>query len=125
PLVVVNSLMVRNHFQHYYGFTADEVHVVRSAIDPDRFAEHDRPKRRLEYRGRWGLGAEATVALFAAMNYRLKGLEPLLHAVARLADRPEGRAAARPFRLLVAGNPDSRRYERMARRLGVGARVRF
>jgi UDP-glucose:(heptosyl)LPS alpha-1,3-glucosyltransferase len=125
PLVVVNSLMVRNHFRQYYGVPADALHVVRSAIDLNRFSEQDRPRRRLESRQRWGLDASDTVALFAAMNYRLKGLEPLLHAVARLLDRPECRGAAPSFRLLVAGNPNYRRYQRLARLLGIGDRVHF
>jgi UDP-glucose:(heptosyl)LPS alpha-1,3-glucosyltransferase len=117
PLVVVNSNMVRNHFRHYYGVPGDDLHVIRSAIDVDRFPEHDRPKRRLEWRRRWDLDPGDTVALFAAMNYRLKGLEPLLHAVGRLTDPT--------FRLVVAGNPNFGRYARLAARLGVAGRVRF
>jgi UDP-glucose:(heptosyl)LPS alpha-1,3-glucosyltransferase len=120
PLVVVNSVMVRNHFQRFYGIAADGLHVVRSAIDPGRFLEHDRPRRRLEWRRRWGLEPDATVAFFAAMNYHLKGLEPLLHAARRLRT-----PAAAPFRLVVAGNPNFRRYERLAGRLGLAGRVRF
>jgi UDP-glucose:(heptosyl)LPS alpha-1,3-glucosyltransferase len=123
PLVVVNSLMVRNHFQHYYGVCAEDLHVIRSAIDAKRFSEHDRPRRRHQERQRWGLGAEDTVALFAAMNYRLKGLEPLLHSVARLLDGPECRTTS--FRLVVAGNPNFRAYERLAQRLGIADRVVF
>src|SRR5205807_1378806 len=67
---------------------------------------------------------DETVALFAAMNYRLKGLEPLLHAVARLCGSRAGAAAPR-FRLLVVGNPDSRTYQRQAARLGIADRVCF
>jgi UDP-glucose:(heptosyl)LPS alpha-1,3-glucosyltransferase len=56
--------------------------------------------------------------LFVAMNYRLKGLAPLLHAVARV---PRGK----PFRLAVVGHPKDGRYRRLADRLGVADRVRF
>jgi UDP-glucose:(heptosyl)LPS alpha-1,3-glucosyltransferase len=118
PLVVVNSDLVRRHFQRHYGISASEVRVVHSAIDAGRFTEHDRPKRRLEWRQRWGIAPEETVALFIAMNYRLKGLEPLLRAVARLAP-------GQPVRLLIAGSPRWRGYERLARRLGVADRVQF
>src|SRR5262249_20289462 len=75
PLIVVNSEMVRRHFLQYYGIAPDELRVVRSAIDPARFEEHDRPRRRLEWRHQWGIGPEETVGLFLAMNYRLKGLD--------------------------------------------------
>jgi UDP-glucose:(heptosyl)LPS alpha-1,3-glucosyltransferase len=118
PLIVVNSDMVSRHFQHFYGIGAEAVRVVRSAVDPGRFAEHDRPRRRAERRQQWGIDATEPVALFVAMNYRLKGLEPLLGAVGRLPSEA-------PFRLLVAGHPRTERYERLATRLGVGARVQF
>jgi UDP-glucose:(heptosyl)LPS alpha-1,3-glucosyltransferase len=118
PLVVVNSHMVSRHFQEYLGYRHDDVRVVRSAIDADRFPEHDRLRRRLEARIRWGLDAEDTVGLFAAMNYRLKGLEPLLHAVRLVPDSVR-------FRLLVVGNPRTAPYVALARRLGLTHRVCF
>jgi UDP-glucose:(heptosyl)LPS alpha-1,3-glucosyltransferase len=118
PLIVVNSDMVRGHFQHFLGVPESALRVVRSSIDPERFIEHDRPKRRLEWRERWGIRTEETVALFAAMNYRLKGLEPLLHAVALLPPNV-------PLRLLVLGNPKTAGYERLSRKLGIVHRVHF
>jgi UDP-glucose:(heptosyl)LPS alpha-1,3-glucosyltransferase len=122
PLIVVNSVMVRAHFQRYYNVRPQDLFVVPNAIDPGRFIDFDRPRRRLEFRQQWGIGAGETVALFVAMNYRLKGLEPLLHAVSRM---PSLRSGDRPFRLLVAGNPHTGRYRRLARRLGIAERVRF
>jgi UDP-glucose:(heptosyl)LPS alpha-1,3-glucosyltransferase len=118
PLIVVNSEMVRDHFEHFLGIPRRALRVVRSAIDPGRFREHDRPKRRVEGRQRWGLRPDETVALFAAMNYRLKGLEPLLHAIRMLP-------AEAPFRLLVVGSPKTGAWERLARRLGAAPRVHF
>jgi UDP-glucose:(heptosyl)LPS alpha-1,3-glucosyltransferase len=118
PLIVAISEMVRGHFQRYYGIDPHDLRVVRIATDPSRFQEHDRPRRRLEWRQKWGLGPGNVVALFAGINYRLKGLEPLLYAVRRLP-------APAPFRLLVAGDPDPAPFERLARRLGVADRVRF
>jgi UDP-glucose:(heptosyl)LPS alpha-1,3-glucosyltransferase len=118
PLVVVNSHMVSRHFEHHLGYRRDDLRIVRSAIDSTRFPEHDRPCRRFEARLHWGLGSDHTVGLFAAMNYRLKGLEPLLHAVRLLPSES-------PFRLLVIGNPRITPYERMARRLGIAGRVHF
>jgi UDP-glucose:(heptosyl)LPS alpha-1,3-glucosyltransferase len=116
PLVVAISDMVRRHFQEHYALGSEHLRLVRLATDPDRFDEHDRPRRRLEWRQQWDLEPSQTVALFAGINYRLKGLEPLLRAIGRL---PES------FRLLVAGHPDHAPYQRLARRLGVADRVRF
>jgi UDP-glucose:(heptosyl)LPS alpha-1,3-glucosyltransferase len=53
-----------------------------------------------------------------AMNYRLKGLAPLIRAAAAVP-------AGRRFRLAVVGHPKFARYERLARRLGVAERFRF
>jgi UDP-glucose:(heptosyl)LPS alpha-1,3-glucosyltransferase len=125
PLILVNSHLVRRHFQHYYGVPEEEVLVIHSAVDPQRLDETDRPRCRLQWRTRWGLMPTDTVGLFAAMNYRLKGLEPLLAAVACLCRGPHYRPAADSFRLLVAGHPDFGRYQRLAGRLGIADRVRF
>lgn len=118
PLVIAISDMVRQHFEERYGVRREDLRVVRIATDLGRLGERDRPRRRIESREYWGLRPDETVALFAAMNYRLKGLVPLLHAV-RLLPREV------PFRLLVAGNPATGRFESLARRLGVAGRVRF
>ena len=65
-LIVANSRMVRRHFQEYYGIPADAVRVVHSAIDPGRFPEHDRLKRRQEFREQWRIEPSEVVGLFAA-----------------------------------------------------------
>ncbi|HEY1380869.1 MAG TPA: glycosyltransferase family 4 protein [Gemmataceae bacterium] len=118
PLLVVNSRMVRDHAAHHYGIPPERVRVIRNAIDPGRFGEHDRPRVRAEERRRWGVGPGEVVAAFVAMNYHLKGLGPLLHAVARLP-------AGSPLRLVVAGSPKTGGWQRLAARLGVAARVMF
>lgn len=118
PLILVNSEMVRHHFQHYLKISATDLCVLRSAIDSERFVVPDRPRRRIEFRDQWGISVEDTVGLFVAMNYRLKGLEPLLHAVALMP------STAR-FRLLVAGSTRTTPYEQLARRLGIEDRVLF
>lgn len=117
PLVIAASRMVQEHFRHHYGIGSDRVRVIHNAIDPQRFSEQDRPRLRMELRDRLGIAPDEAVALFVGHNYRLKGLDPLLHAVREL---PPG-----PFRLLVCGSPKTRRYERMADRLGIKSRVHF
>jgi len=125
PVVIVNSFMVQRHFQEYYGIGPDNLRVVRSAIDPGRFPEADRLKRRQEYREQNGISPDEIVALMAAMNYRLKGLDPLLLAVRRLVNDPIFNGRKPRFRLLVAGNPKVGRYERQARALGIANHVAF
>src|SRR5262245_30674186 len=118
PFIIVNSDLVRQHLRHYLDIPPSQVAVVHSAIDPDRFAATDRPARRVATRQAWNVEPTDTVALFVAMNYRLKGLEPLLKAVARLRHRQH-------FRLAIVGHPRTGTYERLARRLGIADCVRF
>ncbi len=118
PMIIVNSEMVRQHFEDYLGVSPESVRVVRSAIDPLRFAAEDRPKRRHIARRQWGISPDDTVGLFVAMNYRLKGLAPLLNAFA-LTPRNK------PHRLVVVGHPKFAAYQRQAKRLGLGDRVTF
>lgn len=118
PLVIANSRMVRRHFEEFHGIAPETVRVVHMAIDPLRFAAEDRPKRRQAERDRWGVSPDDAVGLFVAMNYRLKGLAPLLRAVA-LVPREK------PFTLAVVGHPKVGRYQRLAAKLGVADRVKF
>lgn len=118
PLVVTNSRLVRRHFEQFYGIAPDTIRVVHAAIDPDRFAADDRPKRRQAERDRWGVSPDDAVGLYVAMNYRLKGLAPLLRAVALV---PRGQR----FTLAVVGGAKFARYQRLADRLGIADRVKF
>ncbi len=118
PTILVNSQMVQRHFQHYLGLGPDRVRVLYSAIDPDRFAADDRDARRAKERLAWNVRANVPVGLFVAMNYRLKGLSPLLHSLKHI---PAGVA----FKLVVVGNAKYQKYGRLAASLGVRDRVIF
>ncbi len=118
PAIIVNSRMVQGHFQQFYGIPPERLRVIPSAIDPLRFAAEDRLKRRSEERERWGVSPELPVGLFVAMNYRLKGLAPLIRAVARVPKDKQ-------FRIAIVGHPKFSRYERLAVRLGVADRFLF
>lgn len=117
PVVVVNSRMVQRHFAEFYGIGPEQLRVVHSAIDPQRFAAADREERRAAERQRWGVPPELPVGLMVAMNYRLKGLTPLIRA-----------AAAMPridHKLVIVGHPKVEGYRRLAEVLGVADRFLF
>jgi UDP-glucose:(heptosyl)LPS alpha-1,3-glucosyltransferase len=118
PVIIANSRMVREHFRIAYGIAHDKVHIVPNAIHPSRFESSQRSQIRDDWRKKWSISDGDPVALFVAMNYRLKGLEPLLHAMRRV---PESSS----LRLLVVGNPLTRSFERLAQRLRVADRVVF
>ena len=118
PIVVVNSNMVRRHFDEFYGIGPEKLRVVRSAIDPTRFAPEDRAERRSAERASWGIANETAVGLFVAMNYRLKGLAPLIRALARVPRDVN-------LKLAIVGHPKFGRYEKLSASLGVRDRLLF
>jgi UDP-glucose:(heptosyl)LPS alpha-1,3-glucosyltransferase len=118
PLLVANSNLVRQHAVQYHGAVASAIPVIHNAIDPHRFAEHDRPAVRAAMREQWAIDDADVAGAIIAMNYRLKGLKPLLRSLALLPSDS-------PFRLLVVGSPKTKPWEKLARRLGVENRVRF
>ena len=117
PVILVNSRMVRGHFGQYLGIPENRVRVLYSAIDPDRFTTSDRAAARATERAAWGVTTE-TVGLFVAMNYRLKGLAPLLRSLVHVP-------RDRPFRLVVIGGKKFEPYRTLAKDLGVADRVTF
>jgi UDP-glucose:(heptosyl)LPS alpha-1,3-glucosyltransferase len=82
-------------------------------------------KCRSQCREQYGIAPNEVVGLFAAMNYHLKGLEPLLHATQRLFARPEFVGNAPPFRLMIVGHPRAHSYQKLAHQLGIDDAVRF
>jgi len=66
----------------------------------------------------WGIADDVPVGLFVAMNYRLKGLAPLIRALARVPRDVS-------LKIAVVGHPKFARYERLAESLGVQDRVIF
>lgn len=118
PVMIAISDMVRRHFHEYYGIKPEAVRVLHPAIDPHRFADPDQRGRGLDWRQQHGIAADETVALFVGLNYPLKGLAPLLRAVARVPRQ-------HPLRLVVVGDPDIDPYRRLAGSLGIESRVCF
>lgn len=92
------------------------VEVVRNGVDLARF----RPENRLAFRAPWrrrlGLDDRVPVWLFVAHNFRLKGIDTAIAALARPS------SAGRDATLLVAGRGHRARAARVAARLGLGGR---
>lgn len=120
--VVAVSKMVRDHLEQHHGVAHELVRVIPNAIDADRLAVADRRACRSGLRARLGLGEDDLVYLFVGHNYRLKGLGPLLEALAfRRLRHPDGR----PIHLVACGGGDSSPFRSQADRLGLGPTVHF
>jgi D-inositol-3-phosphate glycosyltransferase len=118
--IVALTAVDRQQMIRHYGEHAPIV-VIPGGVDLERF----RPLPRTAAREQLGLTAGGKVVLFVGRIQRLKGLEVLLRAFARLGDLDA--------RLLIVGgrpgtSPESReitRLQHLATRLGVAERTRF
>jgi UDP-glucose:(heptosyl)LPS alpha-1,3-glucosyltransferase len=119
--VIAISNMVKRDIVSYFNFPAERIAVVFNTVDLNRFHPALRERYRDAKRKELGIDEHAIVLLFAGNNYRLKGLEPLLHAVAILKKR----SPDVPVRLIVLGRGQIWLYRHKANRLGVADVVLF
>jgi len=117
--IIANSQMVRGHILSYYRVPPERIHVIHNGVDTERFSPALREKHGGEVRRKFGLSPSEVVLLFAANNFRLKGLTPLIRAVGELSD------ASDRLRILVMGRGRPGGFRRLARRLGCGRKIVF
>lgn len=118
PFIIAPSHFTARHFEYYHNIPRHRIAVVPNGID--RVPELTwLEQHRQIFRRRLGLAGDEVAVLFAAHNYALKGLEPLLHAFAPVAN------AQPTAKLLVCGARQSAKYQRLAARLGIAGSVRF
>ena len=113
--IIAISPMVKEDIVRYYGVPEEKIAVVFNCVDLGRFHPKNRTIFRKAKREDLGIDDSALLLLFAGNNYRLKGLEPLLHSLIYL----KRWFLNRPFFLLIVGRGRIGRYLGMARRLGV------
>ena len=116
-LLCVSDMVRRTGRTHYPALPEAKLVTLFNAVDPDRFDPDAKPQAAEEVRARYGIGADKTVALIVAQDFKRKGLRPAVEGLARVPDER--------LVLLVVGKPDPRAYEELARRLNVSHRVIF
>lgn len=119
--VIAISTMIKRDVIARYGFPEEKIAVVFNSVDLDRFHPRNRDLHRRKTRARLGFDDATLLLLFAGNNFRLKGVETLVRALASLIQRSQ----QRKYHLLVAGRGHTGRYTRLARRLGVADKVTF
>lgn len=114
--VVAVSRRVQREVEREYEVAPGRISVCWGGVDLARFHPADPRKRRASRRAR-GLDPDAPVALFVANEFRRKGLDTLLAALAR-QEEPS-------LRVAVVGRGRAWPYREMARRMGLDGRVHF
>jgi glycosyltransferase involved in cell wall biosynthesis len=113
--IAVSAAVARLHATA--GVPADRISVIYNGVGAEHLAEPEQPPDHL--RAELGLPAGSLIGTVSRLSPE-KGLDNLLRAIARLADK--GMAST----LLIAGEgPEAEPLRRLAGELGIAERVRF
>ena len=119
---VAVSRMVANDLRRFHCVPEDHVSVIPNAIDADRLRVGDRAGVRARIRAEHGLADTDLVGLFVAHNFRLKGLPPLLEAMAARVRLDPSR---RVIHLFVCGGGKIAPMRRIVERLGLSGAIQL
>jgi len=118
-LVVAVSRKVADDLVALWNVAESTLRIVPNGVDTARFAPERCAALRPAARAALGVVDATPVFLFIARNPRLKGLSPLLRAVADLHRRGVA------LRVVVLGSEVAPAFRREAARLGIGRAVHF
>jgi UDP-glucose:(heptosyl)LPS alpha-1,3-glucosyltransferase len=119
--ILLTTASERDTYRQHHNTPAQRLHLLPPGVAPDRRAPQDAPRRRKAVRTSLGLEPQELALLFVGSEFASKGLDQAITALAHLReDQPSVKS-----RLLVVGQGKSRRYQRLARRLGVAEGVVF
>jgi UDP-glucose:(heptosyl)LPS alpha-1,3-glucosyltransferase len=110
----------REKFRRYYQTPLERFHVLPAGIPRDRMRPPDAAEIRQRMRKELAIGPQDYVALMVGSDFKRKGLERAIRALAALPEALRQRAW-----LMVAGRGHERPYRRLAARLGVESRLQM
>lgn len=111
--VVAVSERVRRQLKEYHHVPDDRIVTIPNGINLARFVPSNASSR-AETRLSLGVSPDVPLLLFVGNQYRLKGLEFAIRALAEMKTRAV---------LLVVGSDNATPFKRLAEKLGVSARV--
>lgn len=124
PTVVAISKYVAEQFKQHYGLSDERIAVIPNGVkitEQIDVAESKRLRKQITAQ----LGLKETdnpvFLLFAANNFRLKGLDCLIKAM-RLASR---KGLEREVYLIVAGDGRIRKYQHLVEKLNIHKKITF
>jgi UDP-glucose:(heptosyl)LPS alpha-1,3-glucosyltransferase len=116
-ILTISQVQEQSYVQ-YYGTAADRIHPMPPNLPRDRLAGPDAVEMRRAFRQTLGLGESDRLLLQLGSDFRRKGLDRSILALASLPA-----ALLAKTWLCVVGDSPARPCARLARRLGVGDRV--
>lgn len=107
-------------FKKHYGTQDERFFILPPGIALDRKYDHQSPTIRHTFRQSQGIDESAIVLLQVGSDFKRKGVERSLLAIASLPESLRQRVV-----FLVVGQDKPKRYQLLAEQSGIGDRVRF
>lgn len=127
--VIANSEGVKRDILRHYPNTRARIEVIYNGVDLQRFHPGLREVHRQPMRTQLGIPQDAPVLLFVGSGFERKGVATAIRALATprpLAGEGPGVRDFNAAHLVIVGkDSQQRRYETLARRLGVAHRTHF
>jgi UDP-glucose:(heptosyl)LPS alpha-1,3-glucosyltransferase len=120
PVIAALSRYVAEQFARHYGADPRRIVVIANGVKTDRplsTDQADRLRSQILAQARLKEADNPVLLLFVANNFRLKGLGPLIEALAAAAEPPTQRRCC----LVVIGRDGTHSYRMLARRVGLHA----
>jgi len=124
PVIAALSKYVAEQLKHHYNTDPARIVVIPNGVNTGSKADAqqaDRLRARILTQLDLKEADNPVLFLFAANNFRLKGLAPLIKAIAANAGLPSERKSY----LVVAGHGAANKYRSLAKRLNIPERVLF
>jgi UDP-glucose:(heptosyl)LPS alpha-1,3-glucosyltransferase len=124
PVVAALSEYVKAQFKKHYNLPDERIYVCPNGIhlpSLEKISKADKLQAQILAKLNIKQADEPVFFLFAAHNFRLKGLASLIKAFAILNNRP----TKRPAFLIIVGRGQTGKYYRLAKRLNVNNRILF
>lgn len=119
--ILLLSAIEGEAFQHYYGTQAERLHLMPPGINRSRVWNENSGQLRAKLRAQLDIHPEQRLLAFVGSDYRRKGLDRVLVALASLPKKQLQQACV----LIIGRDKNSAIYEALAAKLGVADKVIF
>lgn len=120
PVIIAISDYVIRQLRRHYSVPAERIRKIYNGVDVDTTPIEARRRDRAMIRKEFGIREDACLVLTIAHNFRLKGVQRWMEALAALL-----RQGVHDIRSLVVGKGESERWHRLAARLGIAEHLTF
>ncbi len=120
PWVIAISQYVADQLKRHYRFDPGRIRLIFNGVDPDETPAEERQSHRIEIRRQFGLADDDLLLLAVAHNFKLKGVDRMIQAMAHPAVRKIGHVCA-----IVVGRDNPAHLARLSAESGLADRVFF